>query len=524
MTGLYSNVELRIVKLAGNRIPSVSSLETLRNLESLDLSNNKICHLDDLRCLSFNVHLKSLWLSGNPVSKLKGYKVTCRNLLLGLYTLDGKKLFNSASARDDGMFQKQTTVLPNERIDGRKNYGTNLILRSFADAPTLSPSPPPRERKGYSSTLSPPRTHSASPTGYSRTQCSSSLSVSPSPISSQAFTPTHPQSYSLSYTVPGNSWDFATPGNNRDFRAASVAYPLTPPPLPPHLGLNLPTDPNPISPKLTGKMETYTAVKNTLPPNLAYMLPPPNVYSSPPQNGFVTHQTPISTCATPSNTSPTLLTASSTSPSPFTPSFPTTPFSNSPTSTTKNMPDQIFTEYSHSGLSSVSSSEAPTTSKSIFRSYNRTRTSSAPSSTPSSSHSTSHSSRKPEPLHTPIHTHPTHSASHSTHPKPRPPNAKYSAQPPSNPATHPPPTHSPPAHTPSNHHPQPPHTQTTNHIYSPPSPPNKHKDKPPLTHSHPHPHIHLHTSSHTSPTLPHTTIHMSVTPSSEQGKHILLKP
>lgn len=69
MTGFYNNVELRTVKLSGNKIPTVSSLETLRNLESLDLSNNKITSLDDLRCLSFNIHLKSLWLTGNPVTK-----------------------------------------------------------------------------------------------------------------------------------------------------------------------------------------------------------------------------------------------------------------------------------------------------------------------------------------------------------------------------------------------------------------------------------------------------------------------
>lgn len=62
-------MELRTVKLAGNKIPTVSSLETLRNLESLDLSNNKITSLDDLRCLSFNIYLKSLCLAGNPVTK-----------------------------------------------------------------------------------------------------------------------------------------------------------------------------------------------------------------------------------------------------------------------------------------------------------------------------------------------------------------------------------------------------------------------------------------------------------------------
>jgi Leucine-rich repeat (LRR) protein len=69
MTGLYNNVELRIVKMGGNKITSVSSLETLRNLESLDISNNKISLLEDLRCLSFNIHLKNLWLVGNPVAK-----------------------------------------------------------------------------------------------------------------------------------------------------------------------------------------------------------------------------------------------------------------------------------------------------------------------------------------------------------------------------------------------------------------------------------------------------------------------
>jgi hypothetical protein len=94
---------------------------------------------------------------------------------------------------------------------------------------------------------------------------SSPLSVSPSPISSQASTPTptrtandpYPRDYSPyppTYPVPGNSRDFSTypgPGNNQDFKAYSSVYPLAPP-LPPHLGNSLtrhPVEPTPLTHK-----------------------------------------------------------------------------------------------------------------------------------------------------------------------------------------------------------------------------------------------------------------------------------
>lgn len=225
MTGLFYNIELRTVKMANNKIPCVSSLESLKNMESLDLSNNKIQSLDGLRCLSLNTYLKSLWLVGNPVAKLQGYKVTCRNLLPGLYTLDAKKLGNTSKDINNEILPKSTNThtyqrVPGERVAGRKSYSTSLICRG---------SPEPGGFQVAISHIQPP------------------------------------------------------PSNPR--------YELSPPPPPPmHPAEHFHTHQTPPKYNNTHYEDPYD-LKSILPPNLVSILPPPQLYSTSPQNVFLVRQT-----------------------------------------------------------------------------------------------------------------------------------------------------------------------------------------------------------------------------------------
>ena len=92
-TGMMNNTQLRVLSLSGNRIKQVGFIEHLTNLESLQLDNNCINLMDDIRSLSYNLNLKNLWMKGNPASKAPFYKFGCRNLLPGLITLDGVSMY-----------------------------------------------------------------------------------------------------------------------------------------------------------------------------------------------------------------------------------------------------------------------------------------------------------------------------------------------------------------------------------------------------------------------------------------------
>ena len=70
-----------------NEIKSTSGLETMRNLQYLNISNNGISDKNMIRRLSLNSKLEVLYLEGNLIT---GYRQLCYSMILSLVILDGQ--------------------------------------------------------------------------------------------------------------------------------------------------------------------------------------------------------------------------------------------------------------------------------------------------------------------------------------------------------------------------------------------------------------------------------------------------
>ncbi len=88
---------MRTLKLNGNRIGLVDGLERMQQLTRLDLNDNCVQSLDQLRALSLNTKLAHLALDGNPVSRAPQFRSQMYNLLPRLRLLNGSTRSSSAS-------------------------------------------------------------------------------------------------------------------------------------------------------------------------------------------------------------------------------------------------------------------------------------------------------------------------------------------------------------------------------------------------------------------------------------------
>ena len=71
---------LEYLNLAMNNIEKVENTEHLEKLEKLDLTLNFIGEITSLEILKTNIHLKSLYLMGNPCTEFEYYKGTIHKL------------------------------------------------------------------------------------------------------------------------------------------------------------------------------------------------------------------------------------------------------------------------------------------------------------------------------------------------------------------------------------------------------------------------------------------------------------
>ncbi|XP_007488413.1 dynein axonemal assembly factor 11 isoform X1 [Monodelphis domestica] len=87
--------KLQYLNLALNNIEKIENLEGCEGLEKLDLTVNFVGELSSIKILQYNVHLKEIFLMGNPCADFEGYREFVIATLQQLQWLDGKEIERS---------------------------------------------------------------------------------------------------------------------------------------------------------------------------------------------------------------------------------------------------------------------------------------------------------------------------------------------------------------------------------------------------------------------------------------------
>ncbi|KAF7283499.1 hypothetical protein GWI33_000395 [Rhynchophorus ferrugineus] len=86
---------LKYLNLAINNVEIIENLEGCESLEKLDLTLNFIGNIESVKSLKKNIHLKDLYLTGNPCSDFEGYREYIIAHLPQLESLDLKQISKS---------------------------------------------------------------------------------------------------------------------------------------------------------------------------------------------------------------------------------------------------------------------------------------------------------------------------------------------------------------------------------------------------------------------------------------------
>ncbi|KAI8617033.1 hypothetical protein BC830DRAFT_1115501 [Chytriomyces sp. MP71] len=92
---LHKLKELQYLNLALNNITKIENLEGCESLEKLDLTVNFVSDPLDLESLTENIGLRELFLVGNPITQVEGYREFAITTLPQLKVLDGKEIDKS---------------------------------------------------------------------------------------------------------------------------------------------------------------------------------------------------------------------------------------------------------------------------------------------------------------------------------------------------------------------------------------------------------------------------------------------
>ncbi|NWS70350.1 TILB protein, partial [Crotophaga sulcirostris] len=87
--------KLEYLNLALNNIERIENLEGCEELKKLDLTANFIGELSSIEALKYNIHLKELFLVGNPCTEFEGYRQFVVATLHQLKCLDSKEIERS---------------------------------------------------------------------------------------------------------------------------------------------------------------------------------------------------------------------------------------------------------------------------------------------------------------------------------------------------------------------------------------------------------------------------------------------
>lgn len=90
---------MQYLNLAINNIEKVENLEGCESLEKLDLTLNFIGDIESICSLKNNIHLRHLYLTGNPCVDFEGYREYVITQLPQIDTLDNLEIKRSERLR-----------------------------------------------------------------------------------------------------------------------------------------------------------------------------------------------------------------------------------------------------------------------------------------------------------------------------------------------------------------------------------------------------------------------------------------
>jgi hypothetical protein len=141
--------KLIILNLRGNKIKNLDSIENLSNLQKLDLRQNNLNKVVDLKPILLlnkdKVLLTSIHLLGNPVSKSRGYRVELFNLFNGVdynnaIRIDGSRpgIFESRMLLDEKLSRMRFKNYIDESIISKMTASvSNMNLNSIVNNQSL---------------------------------------------------------------------------------------------------------------------------------------------------------------------------------------------------------------------------------------------------------------------------------------------------------------------------------------------------------------------------------------------------
>lgn len=154
LAGLTPRVPLEVLKAEDNRIGRTMGLEGVNTLRVLSLSNNYIEDKDELLFLPTTPALQLLSLTGNPVTRLRRYRVTVAQLQPALVSLDGAPLLRDEdtpeASRPPAAQHRRAEKEGAQETDGAAQAETTLLSSSVPISATSATNrravPPQRSR------------------------------------------------------------------------------------------------------------------------------------------------------------------------------------------------------------------------------------------------------------------------------------------------------------------------------------------------------------------------------------------
>ncbi|XP_040911734.1 protein tilB homolog [Toxotes jaculatrix] len=108
--------KLEYLNVALNNIEVLENLEGCESLQKLDLTVNFVGRLSSVESLKHNIHLRELFLVGNPCTKFEGYRQYVVASLPQLKWLDGKEISRSERIRaSQGLEEVERRILEQEK-------------------------------------------------------------------------------------------------------------------------------------------------------------------------------------------------------------------------------------------------------------------------------------------------------------------------------------------------------------------------------------------------------------------------
>ncbi|ANZ75023.1 BA75_02316T0 [Komagataella pastoris] len=148
---------LTLLNLRNNVLSSLEGLEDLGSLSKLDLRGNRICQFVDVKPLLLNksVSLRALYLIGNPIAKIRGYRVTLFNLFNGVeygcnLKIDGSSpgIFESRLLADADLAKQKLNELIDQTIINRMTKSVSKMNVTYKSTMTHTIGSPLTE-EGY---------------------------------------------------------------------------------------------------------------------------------------------------------------------------------------------------------------------------------------------------------------------------------------------------------------------------------------------------------------------------------------